>query len=159
MRQDVTGCSGRATIRSPMSSPDRYALAIASRIATARRLASLGQKELAARIGTNERAVRSWEAGRNMPDADMIGRLAVETGRSADWILGRPDGDPVCLIHAGIEAGMLAGERADSSALIRQLRLAIVVGEEVESVPLAEFSRRLAAVAGRISKESTRGAT
>lgn len=154
----------QATVRSrrhnalPMPHLDRssYIVAIASRIAAARKLAGLTQRDLAKALGTNERAVRAWEAGDHMPGADLVGRLAALCRRSSDWILGRPDGDIPCLIHPAIEAGILA-KRQDENALLRNLRLCMVVDAAVESVPLVELSQRLAAVAKSLQERSSDG--
>lgn len=139
----------------PNEPRDTYSQAIATRIAAARRLAGMSQRDLAKALQTHERTVRALEAGDQMPAADLIGRLAVLCRRSCDWILGRPDGDFACLIDSSLEGGLLLHGEQDEDALIRALRLSVIAGEAVESIPLRQLSRRLAAVAQRILESRT----
>lgn len=130
---------------------DLYRSAIGARISTARRGAGLSQRELARQLGTNERAVRGWELGEHLPVADMLGRIAAITRRSADWILGRPDGDFVCLINTTLEHGILSGGKPDMDTLVRALRVSIVADAAVESVTVGELSRRLSDLATHVA--------
>jgi len=43
--------------------------------------------EVGAMFDTSKQTVNHWEAGRSMPSAEQVARLAVEYGASVDWLL------------------------------------------------------------------------
>ncbi len=61
----------------------------ASRIAEERRRRGLTVAEVAAAIGTPEKAVENWERGEKEIPASGIVALAKLFGVSCDWLLGR----------------------------------------------------------------------
>lgn len=61
-----------------------------------RQVAHLTQEQMAAELGTGQRAYSSWEAGRSKPD-DIVAiakRIALRWRIPATWTLGLDDGPP-----------------------------------------------------------------
>lgn len=139
-----------------MLPPEVYRAGIAERIRSARVTAGLSQVALAEAIGSAERTVRAWEAGFQVPPADAIGRIAMATRRSADWILGRPDGDLSCVIHARVETALLAAPALDREDRLRSMRVGMILDSDAELVSLREFGDRVAAVANHVEEISNR---
>ena len=62
-----------------------------SRLARARKLAGMTQRELSEAVGVDRTSVARYERGRNAPGAAHIRLLCVALGVSADWLLGGRD--------------------------------------------------------------------
>ncbi len=135
-----------------MLPPEVYRAGIADRLRTTRQAAGLSQITLAEAIGMHDRTIRAWEAGVQVPPADAIGRISQATRRSADWILGRPDGDFACVIHARVESAILAASRLDREDRLRALRVGMILDADAELVSLREFGDRIAALANHIEE-------
>lgn len=65
----------------------------ASRLATARDLVHLSQRQLALRLGISPRAVGQYEQGENLPSVTTLVKIAEILHCSADFLLGLAD-DP-----------------------------------------------------------------
>jgi len=89
-----------------LSFPGKFA----ERLAELRKDRSLTQKQLAEAIGTHERSIRFYEAGR-LPDAEILIKLADFFGTSLDYLVGRTD-DPS-------PAPALATDNPDIRAILR----------------------------------------
>lgn len=58
-----------------------------ARVYEARAAAGLSQEALARRMGCSTGAVASYERGKRNPGDAMLARLAVATGKPAEWFL------------------------------------------------------------------------
>lgn len=61
---------------------------IGTRIARARKLVNLKQVDLGAAIGVSDQTISNWEVGLRTPRADLLKKLCVVLGCSADYLLG-----------------------------------------------------------------------
>lgn len=124
----------------------QYRAAICERVAEARTRANLTQTQLAARIGSAPRTVRGWESG-VVPSADWIGLIADACDVSAEWLIGRPHGETVCLINRRIETELLATTQPTKATQHRLSRLSTTADRDLQSIETVEkFSARIAAV-------------
>ncbi len=64
---------------------------IGSRIAIARKAASLNQDQLAESVGVHKQTISRWESGKRAPNGEEIRILVNVLGCSADFILGLSD--------------------------------------------------------------------
>lgn len=78
---------------------------VGDRIGQALKGSGLRFADAAREIGVSERAVTEWVAGRSVPRGVHLAKLALLTGRSANWIL---EGDnPVNLLIQDIQTQLL----------------------------------------------------
>ncbi len=77
---------------------------LGSRIEMARKVAGLSQRELALRLGVDEKTVGRWERGENAPRGRHLQRLAEVTGRTQEFFLDPvPPGGVTTVSIAGVQ--------------------------------------------------------
>ena len=64
---------------------------IGGRIARARSAAKMKQVDLGAAIGVSDQTISNWEVGLRTPRADLMKKVCLTLGCSADYLLGLSD--------------------------------------------------------------------
>ena len=64
---------------------------IGGRIARARNAAKMKQVDLGAAIGVSDQTISNWEVGLRTPRADLMKKMCLTLGCSADYLLGLSD--------------------------------------------------------------------
>jgi len=90
----------------------------ADRLKAARRLAGLGQAQLAHKLGVSGGAVGNWEAGPKQPTAENLGKIAVVLGVTTGWLIhGEASGEhPMVSGARQPYAGSMANNRTEDAA-------------------------------------------
>lgn len=70
---------------------DEFLCEMARRLRVARAAVGATQAEVSEATGVSEAALSLYERGRRQPHATTLGRLAVDYGVSADWLVGLSD--------------------------------------------------------------------
>jgi transcriptional regulator with XRE-family HTH domain len=103
------------------------------RLRSARRAASLTQRELAQRLHTTDTVVALWETGRRVPLADRLPDLARVLGVPLMDLMAADTSDaadgPATLARLRTEAGLLQQQLADRAGLVRRTYSALERGE------------------------------
>ena len=90
----------------------------ADRLKAARRLAGLGQAQLARKLGVSGGAVGNWEAGPKQPTAENLGKIAVALGVTTGWLIhGDESGEHPMVSGAGqSHIGSMVNNRTEDAA-------------------------------------------
>ncbi len=72
-------------------SEQEFNLIFASREKQLRKEANMTQKQLADKLGVTRTCVANWETGARAPQKDIIAKLSVMFGVSADYLFGRTE--------------------------------------------------------------------
>jgi len=89
-----------------------------NRLKAARRLAGLGQEQLAHELKVSGGAVGNWEAGPKLPTAENLGKIAHFLGVSTAWLIyGEKSGeDPMASGASQRDHGRLRNSRTEDAA-------------------------------------------
>lgn len=98
--------------------------------------ANVSQVDLAARIGISPQRLNNYiNRSGNLPDVEVLARMAVALGVTTDWLLGLNEGDPVdyaAIVRRFLELGAIDPVLADTivEGVVEAARIAAALPNE-----------------------------